>query len=106
MRFAALVLCFLAAAMWCSTVQAGEKKAKVYEGWINNLPDNTIAMNESVDGHTLRRIIYVGDETTITVNGKPGSHASLAKGMIIRVTMKNAKIAASVEAVTPKKKSW
>lgn len=107
MRFATLVLCCLTAALWCSTVVAGEKKATVYEGWINNLPDNTIAMNVSTEnGKTARRIIYVGKDTAITVDGKPGTHGDLANGMAIRVTMRSKSVASAVEAVTVKKKAW
>jgi hypothetical protein len=93
--------------MWCSTVDAAEKKATVYEGWISSVPDNTIVFDVPTEnGKSQRRIFYVGPETTITINGKPGNHAGLAKGMAIRLTPKTSKIAGTVEAVTPKKKSW
>ena len=107
MRAATLVLCCLAAAMWCSTVDAAEKKATVYEGWIASAPDNTVVFDVPQDnGKSQRRIFYIGPETTITIDGKPATQEGLAKGMAVRVTPKSAKIAKSIEAMTPKKKSW
>lgn len=108
MRAATLVLCCLTAALWCSTAVAAEKKkATVYEGWIAKTTDKSIVMDvPKPDGKSERRIFYCNEQTTYTVNGKSATHGDLAKGMAIRLTPKTKNIAASVEAVTVKKKSW
>lgn len=75
------------------------KSQKSYEGTISKVDKNRINIDYvDSDNQSLRYIAYVGEDTTITLDGKPATLDDLAPGMFVTLHAGRGVVAASVEA--------
>jgi hypothetical protein len=69
--------------------------------------EKTVVINvPEQNGADAHHIFYVGDKTTVTIDGQPATFADLYFGMRVTVIPQTSNIAKSIDATSPPKKRW